>query len=145
MRALLRLLSFSRRPPAAPPPDATAPQIGAWGEEWAEWHYYHERGSAVLARNWRGGGGELDLVVREGEHLVFVEVKTRDPKDPEPLAAVREGKRRRHFRAAADAYTRQLPRPRPAVRFDVVLVTPDPEGDAPQINVLTDVLSPIED
>ena len=36
---------------------------------------YERRGYAVAARRWRGSGGELDLVLRDGEGLIFVEVK----------------------------------------------------------------------
>lgn len=123
----------------------TRRQVGRWGESWAAWHYYRTRGGAILARNWRGGGGELDLIVREGEELVFVEVKTRDPSNPEPLAQVRDAKRQRHFRAAASAWRARLPRPRPPVRFDVLLVTPDPERpEQPQIDCLVAALSDVE-
>ncbi|MFZ5480585.1 MAG: YraN family protein [Myxococcota bacterium] len=38
-------------------------------------------GWLVLARNWRGGGGELDLVVWRPDRLRFVEVKLRLPED----------------------------------------------------------------
>ncbi|MEQ8821875.1 MAG: YraN family protein [Sumerlaeia bacterium] len=113
--------------------------VGRWGELWAVRHYHRERGAALLARNWRGGGGELDLVVRERETLVFVEVKTRDPRDLEPLSAVRDPKRLRHLRGAAIAYLRRLPRPYPPVRFDVILITPDPQNPhEPQIDCLLD-------
>ncbi|QJF50038.1 YraN family protein [Roseobacter ponti] len=36
---------------------------------------YEARGAAVAHKRWRGAGGEIDLVLREGETLVFVEVK----------------------------------------------------------------------
>jgi putative endonuclease len=126
--------------PAAWNPAWTAPQRGAWGEAWAKWHYFHYRGAAILTANWRGGGGELDFVAREGKLLVFVEVKVRDARDPEPLAAVRAAPRRRRFREAAEAYLRRLPRPRPAFRFDVVLVTPVTESPRrPHLNCMVDV------
>lgn len=37
---------------------------------------YLDRGCTLLARRWRGGGGEIDLVFRRGDLLVFVEVKS---------------------------------------------------------------------
>ncbi len=37
--------------------------------------HYGERGYALAARRWRGRGGEVDLVFRQGDGLVFVEVK----------------------------------------------------------------------
>lgn len=37
--------------------------------------HYEDRGIAICARNWRGRGGEIDLIGRDGEVVVFVEVK----------------------------------------------------------------------
>lgn len=125
----LRLLSRSPRALWVPSPDPfdpnwTAKQRGRWGELWAARHYFRQRRAAVLAMNWRGGGGELDLICRERGILVCVEVKTRAPDDPDPLAAVREPARKRHLRAAGHAYLATLSRPRPTLRFDVALVRP---------------------
>jgi len=50
--------------------------IGRWGEQYAE-TYLVDRGWIVLDRNIHTPYGELDLVVRQGDVLVFVEVKTR--------------------------------------------------------------------
>ncbi|MDK2973305.1 MAG: putative endonuclease [Candidatus Sumerlaeota bacterium] len=130
MRAFERLRMLLARAPRAHDPAFTAQELGRWGEDWAAWYYWSRRGGAVLARNWRGGGGELDLVVREGNTLVFVEVKARPADDPEPLAQVRDPRRQRHFRAAASAWLGQLARPRPAVRFDALVVSPPPAGDS---------------
>lgn len=37
--------------------------------------HYEDRGVAICARNWRGSGGEIDLIGRHGDVIVFVEVK----------------------------------------------------------------------
>ncbi|MEY8838840.1 YraN family protein [Cribrihabitans sp. XS_ASV171] len=37
--------------------------------------HYQQRGLSVACRRWRGGGGEIDLIVRDGEIVIFVEVK----------------------------------------------------------------------
>ncbi len=51
--------------------------LGDYGERLAE-RYLRERGVVILDRNWRWGRfGELDLVARDGDCLVGVEVKTR--------------------------------------------------------------------
>ncbi len=60
-------------------------------------------GWSVLARNWRGGGGELDVVVARGVAVRFVEVKLRDPADPLGDEAVSASKRSR-LRGAARAW-----------------------------------------
>lgn len=49
-------------------------RAGLAAEEAVERHY-SRAGLAVAARRWRGLGGEIDLVLRDGASLVFVEVK----------------------------------------------------------------------
>jgi putative endonuclease len=50
--------------------------LGAYGEALAAQHLV-EHGMVVLDRNWRCAAGEIDLVLRDGDTLVFAEVKTR--------------------------------------------------------------------
>lgn len=59
-------------------PDARtrAQKLGAWGEQVAARQLVGE-GMVILDRNWRGTSGELDLVLRDGDALVFCEVRTR--------------------------------------------------------------------
>lgn len=54
----------------------TKKQLGAIGEQLAE-QWLIARGYRILARNWRVRTGELDLIVQDGEILVFIEVRTR--------------------------------------------------------------------
>ena len=68
---------------------------GAAAERRAAWHY-RLRGYRVLDRNARGGGGELDLVLRRGGRLVFAEVKAKSRDGyGDPLEMVGERKERR--------------------------------------------------
>jgi putative endonuclease len=50
--------------------------VGRYGEQVAVDHL-EAAGLVVLARNWRCREGELDIVARDGDELVFIEVKTR--------------------------------------------------------------------
>ncbi len=51
-------------------------RLGRWGENVAAVHL-EAGGLTIVERNWRRAGGEIDLVARDGETVVFVEVKTR--------------------------------------------------------------------
>ncbi len=82
-------------------------------------------GWRVLARNWRGAGGELDVVVSRGGALRFVEVKLRDAEDPLGLDAIGPAKRARLSRAAR-AFLADHPAPVEEAAFLVVLLELEP-------------------
>ena len=87
------------------------------------------QGARVLARNWRGGGGELDLVLEWAGVLVFCEVKTRASDSMgSGFEAVTEKKQRRITRAALAFLAARGIESRPC-RFDVACVEPAPSGD----------------
>lgn len=54
----------------------------------------------MLSRNWRGGGGELDIVVSRNGCLRFVEVKARAAGDPVGVESVGSSKQRKLIGAA---------------------------------------------
>jgi putative endonuclease len=79
-------------------------------------------GLKFLTANFRSRRGEIDLIFRDGECLVFVEVKSRSSTSwTRPAAAVNARKRRLLSMAALD-YLRLLGNPRVAFRFDIVEV-----------------------
>jgi len=99
-------------------------QRGRWGETVARRHL-EQLGFRFLTANFRTRRGEIDLVFRDQDCLVFVEVKTRgDEVRGRPAAAVDRRKRRRLSRAAMD-YLRGLKDPCVRIRFDVVEVLLD--------------------
>lgn len=83
--------------------------------------YLRSKGYSILHRNWRSGHKELDIVARQGNELVIVEVKSRcDTEYGLPEDAVGRQKIRRIV-ASADAYVRKYCIDLP-VRFDVITV-----------------------
>ncbi len=96
-------------------------RLGAHGERLAA-RAYEDQGFTIVARNWRCADGELDLVARGAESLVFAEVKTRtsDRFGP-PSAAVTPAKQRR-IRRLAQQFCRDTGEHAAVVRFDVVSV-----------------------
>lgn len=92
--------------------------LGSAGEDMAA-TWYEARGYKVVDRNWRCREGELDLVVRRGSALVFVEVKTRSSsRFGLPAEAVTASKQRR-LRMLAGRYLADTGA-RGSLRFDVV-------------------------
>jgi putative endonuclease len=95
---------------------------GRAGEELAA-RWLERRGMRVLDRNWRQGRNEIDLIVRDGLTIAFVEVKTRRlGPGGTPAAAVNALKRRKLVRAAA-AWIATRPGEGRDFRFDIVEVT----------------------
>ena len=95
---------------------------GTTGETLACKHL-RRAGYKILYRNFRGRtGGELDIVCRDGDTLVFVEVKTRGSEEfGRPFEAVRRDQQRRISRGAL-AWLRMLDNPDILFRFDIVEV-----------------------
>jgi putative endonuclease len=92
------------------------------------------RGHEILARRYRHGGAEIDIVAREGATLVFVEVKAREGREfGDGAEAVTMTKRRKIVVAAMDYLVRHRPGECPC-RFDVVSIQLGP-GE-PQIEVI---------
>ncbi|MCB9357165.1 MAG: YraN family protein [Calditrichaeota bacterium] len=98
-------------------------KLGERGEKLAK-DYLRKQGLRLLERNWRTSFGELDIICKEGETVVFVEVKTAGkPTEFAPANRVTRDKQRR-IKRLADAYLRSshLECPR---RFDIVTVIQD--------------------
>jgi putative endonuclease len=57
-------------------------------------------GWRIRARNWRGSGAELDLVISRDDQIRFVEVKQRSGRDPSGLQSIDSRKQARLSRAA---------------------------------------------
>lgn len=96
---------------------------GRRGERVASW-YLRLHGYRILAHNYRTPYGELDLVARQGEEIVFVEVKTRTSKTyGYPEEAVHRTKLA-HVVAAAEIYRTSERLTQQPFRIDVISVEP---------------------
>lgn len=96
-------------------------RLGSSGERRAARRYEAE-GWRVVARNWRCRDGEIDLVVRRGDVLAFVEVKTRTTdRFGHPTEAVTPAKQRR-IRRLASRFCAETGARAGTLRFDVVSV-----------------------
>lgn len=94
---------------------------GERGERAAKKHL-KKLGLKFLTANFRSDRGEIDLVFRDDDCLVFVEVKSRSSEDwTRPAAAVDARKRRLLSQTALD-YLRLLKNPPVKIRFDIVEV-----------------------
>ncbi|MGK5678715.1 YraN family protein [Actinoplanes sp. URMC 104] len=101
--------------------------VGAYGEKVAARHL-QEQGLVVLDRNWRCPDGEVDLVLRDGDDIVFCEVKTRRGGGfGTPAAAVTYRKVRKLRQLAVRWLAEAGVRPH-EIRFDVVEVLVPPRG-----------------
>ena len=104
---------------AKPPPKPRA-AAGAAAEALAA-RFLAQRGLTIVERNWRRRCGEIDLIARDGETLVFVEVRLRRGGDFGGAAASITAAKRARIVAAAGLYLARLPRT-PPCRFDAILL-----------------------
>lgn len=94
---------------------------GELGERAAKKHL-QKLGLKFLTANFRSERGEIDLIFRDDDCLVFVEVKARSSEDwTRPAAAVDARKKRLLSQTALD-YLRLLKNPKAKIRFDIVEV-----------------------
>lgn len=110
-----------KRPPRATSDRKAAENRGREGERRAAWWLWL-RGWRILDRRVRTPAGEVDLVVRKGNLVAFVEVKTR-ASDPELDFAIDE-RRLRRVAAAAEYLMSRYAGPGDDIRVDVILIAP---------------------
>jgi putative endonuclease len=115
-------------------------ELGLQGERLAE-AFLHKHGLKSVARRFSTPVGEIDLVMRAAETVVFVEVKTqRDRAFKDPEDQVIHSKQRKLAKAAKWFLTRKGWTDKPC-RFDVVAVVL-PETGEPEIEHFPDAFAP---
>jgi putative endonuclease len=119
-----------KRPPV--PKTAPASRSGSLGEDLAA-AYLKKAGYEIVERNYRCPAGEVDIIAREGNALVFVEVKSRRSGDfGEPEESV-DARKQRRLTKVAFHYLNGRGGRNEAVRFDVVSVRMGPAGSCFEI------------
>lgn len=93
-------------------------------------------GYRILERNYATRGGEVDIVARKGETMVFVEVRAKaEGSAIAPKDTVGYGKQRR-IHAAASAYLKANRLTDVSVRYDIAEVWLDEQGKPKQIEII---------
>ena len=100
--------------------------LGASGEQAADEHLA-QQGLIVLERNFRCRLGEIDIIARDGEHLVFCEVKTRREGGLHPFLSVTQRKQRK-LRQLGVYYLSRHRLEHLQTRFDVIAVYQAQDG-----------------
>ena len=114
-------------------------KLGRQGELAAA-RFLKKLGCKILRRNCRSKFGEIDLIVRDGDEVVFVEVKTRaSPTWGDPGAAVGARKQQR-IRLAAERFASRGRIRDYTLRFDVIAICLPPNAK-PQIQHYKDAFS----
>ncbi len=113
---------------------------GRRGEDLAH-RYLRREGFIIIARNYRlsSGEAEADLIAREGEDLVIVEVKTRETAEYGAPERAVDREKQRHLIRVGREYARKTNTPWEQVRFDVVTIV---MGDPPTIVLLRAAFRP---
>ena len=114
-------------------------QLGDFGEQAAA-TYLVQAGYQVVARKWRCALGEIDLIVRDPECLVFVEVRTRRGSSP-PAESVNINKQRRLINLALLYLQDSQASDTQSWRIDVIAISIGSDG---QIAVLDHIRSAVE-
>ena len=96
--------------------------------ECATAEYLRAQGLTIEKRNFHCKSGELDIIARDRNTLVFVEVRSRKHNAMvNPIESIGHSKQRRLI-SAANYYIHRFGLHNAACRFDVVGVTPGPDG-----------------
>ena len=110
---------------------STRAERGVYGEALAASYCQHELGYREIVRNWRCKQGEIDLIFRDGEVLVFIEVRARSAEALVSGFHSVNSRKKAILRRACQNYLSQLQNPPKHFRFDImdVALSKDGKGD----------------
>lgn len=116
--------------------ETTSKALGMLGEELA-FSFLSQQGYKILLKNYKTPLGEIDLIARHKESLVFIEVKTRSSEERgSPAEGVRFRKRKQIVKVA-HCYLKRYRLYHIPCRFDVVSILLGASG-VPQIDLIAD-------
>ena len=111
-------------------------ELGKWGENLAS-DYLEQKGYTIMERDWKSGRRDIDIIARDGNIVVFVEVKTRRSSVfGEPEEAV-DFHKLQHLQQAINHYVK-FKHIRQPIRFDIISIV-GTIGKTPDIRHIQDV------
>ena len=113
---------------------------GNYGEDLA-CEYLKKQGYKILERNYRIRGGEIDIVARDGEYLVFVEVKARYSHEYGPPAESITPWKIRALKKTALFYVVKIGWGHRPYRIDVVTIDFADSRENPQLELIKNITS----
>ena len=92
-------------------------------------HWLQDRGMQLLARNFRANTGEIDIIMRHGEHLVFLEVRARSNRAFNTAAGSVDRRKQQRIVRTAQLFLQRHPELAGLpCRFDVIAFEPRQSG-----------------
>jgi putative endonuclease len=128
-----------------------ASPLRPWWRRWfgtrserAAARFLKRKGHRILCRNWSCEFGELDLVTRDGNTLVFVEVRSTAQEETERPAASVDTEKQRRLTRLAQAFLQRYRLGEVACRFDVLAISWPTAKKEPQIDHFTQAFEATE-
>jgi putative endonuclease len=98
-------------------------------------HWLEDQGMHLLARNFRGKTGEIDIIARDGEHLVFLEVRARSNRAFNSAAGSVDRRKQQRIVRTAQLFLQRHPELADLpCRFDVIAFEPRQSGSSLDIH-----------
>ncbi len=117
-------------------------ELGEWGEAKAR-HYLQEKGIIILGTNKRTNYGELDIIGKDADQVVFFEVKTRRSNSfgfgEESVSSAKQ----EHLTNSAEDYIQNHPEVGEDWRIDVVVIDGSPTSPKVEIRWFKNAISGI--
>ncbi len=114
-------------------------RLGERGEALA-WNFLRKEGYAILEKNYRTRFGEIDVIARKQDVVVFLEVKTRRDHTFGPPQESVDWKKRQKLSRTAEAYLQAKGLENRPARFDILSITWDGSHE-PHFSLLEDAFT----